>query len=73
MELKFMKLTLGQKFKKLREQAGATIEETATLLKLSLSTYQKWEEDFVYPVDGQIARLGKLYDLSYEEVLEVGE
>jgi transcriptional regulator with XRE-family HTH domain len=73
MELKLMNLTLGQKFKKLREQAGATIAETAALLKLSSSTYQKWEEDFIYPVDGQIARLGKLYDLSYDEVLKVGE
>jgi transcriptional regulator with XRE-family HTH domain len=73
MELKFMNLTLGQKFKRLREQAGATIEETAALLKLSISTYQKWEEDFIYPVDGQIARLGKLYGLSYQEVLEIGE
>jgi transcriptional regulator with XRE-family HTH domain len=73
MELKFMNLTLGQKFKKLREQAGATIEETAVLLKLSTSTYQKWEEDFIYPVDGQIARLGKLYGMTYQEVLAVGE
>jgi transcriptional regulator with XRE-family HTH domain len=73
MELKFMNLTLGQKFKRLREQAGTTVEETAALLKLSRSTYQKWEEDFIYPVDGQIARLGKLYDLSYDEVLEIGE
>jgi transcriptional regulator with XRE-family HTH domain len=73
MELKLMKLTLGQKFKLLRERAGGTAEETAALLKLAIGTYEKWEGDFVYPTDGQIAKLGKLYGMTYQEVLEVGE
>jgi transcriptional regulator with XRE-family HTH domain len=73
MDIKLMRLTLGQKFKMLREQSGKSEVELAEYMKMSLSTYQKTEQDFLYPKDDQIAKLGRFYDLTYEEVLEVGE
>jgi transcriptional regulator with XRE-family HTH domain len=72
-DLKLMKLTIGQKFKMLRERNGKTEQELADHMKMAIGTYQKTEADFLYPTDGQIAKIGKLYDLTYEEVLGVGE
>jgi len=72
-ETKLMKLTLGQKFKLLRERAGKTEQELAGHMKMAIGTYQKTESDFLYPTDGQIAKLGRLYGLTYDEVLGVGE
>lgn len=40
---------------------------------LSLSTYEKIEDDFLYPADTMIKKTAKLYELTYEELLAVGE
>lgn len=68
-----MRLTLGEKFRLLREKAQKDEREIAEILKLSLSTYIKIEDDFVYPTDGLIARAAKLYGLDYDSFLETGE
>ncbi|MNL39692.1 hypothetical protein D3C87_1619820 [compost metagenome] len=72
-DIKFMKLTIGEKFTALRNQAGKTLDEVAGHLKMETLTYIKIENDFVYPSDQQIAKLGRLYNLTYEEVIAVGE
>lgn len=68
-----MKTTIGQKFQQLREQAGKTEEELAAYMKMNVETYCKIEEDFIYPNDNMIAKVGKLYGLTYGQVLDVGE
>jgi|GEM_PF-121491 len=68
-----MKLTLGQKFRFLRENAQKSEVEIAESLKLSLSTYSKIEEDFIYPADSMINKAARLYGLDYGSFLEVGE
>ncbi|SMC43931.1 hypothetical protein SAMN04488524_0413 [Pedobacter africanus] len=68
-----MKMTIGEKMARLREQAGKTAEELADYMKMNVETYVKMEDDFIYPNDNQITRLGKFYGMSYQEVLDVGE
>lgn len=70
---KFMKLTPGEKFALLRKLNGKRLEEVAGYLKMEVSAYLRVEEDFVYPSDLQIERIGSFYGLSYEEVMTVGE
>lgn len=72
-ELNYMKLTLGEKFALLRKQEGKTMEEIAVHLKMSVEAYVRLEDDFVYPSDLQIATLGRLYGLRYDQVIAFGE
>lgn len=72
-KLKFMKLTIGEKFTLLRKEKGKTQDDVARHLDVSLPGYIKMEEDFIYPSDLQIAKIGELYGMSYEEVVGVGE
>ncbi|ACU03333.1 MULTISPECIES: helix-turn-helix domain-containing protein [Pedobacter] len=69
----FMKLTLGEKFRMLREQAGTSVEETAALLKTAAGTYNKIETDFIYPTESMLNKVARLYGISYDELLNVGE
>ena len=68
-----MKLTLGEKFQFLRQNTKKTEKEIAKELKLALTTYKKIEEDFLYPTDSLIRKAAKLYGMTYEELLAVGE
>ncbi|TCC92506.1 helix-turn-helix domain-containing protein [Pedobacter hiemivivus] len=68
-----MKLTLGEKFTFLRQNAKRTEKEIAKCLNLALSTYEKIEGDFVYPADTLIKKTAKLYELTYDELLALGE
>lgn len=68
-----MKLTLGEKFQFLRQNTKKTEKEIAKALKLALTTYKKIEEDFLYPTDSLIHKVAKLYGMTYEELLAVGE
>jgi transcriptional regulator with XRE-family HTH domain len=73
MEIKLMRLTLGQKFRSLREQAGKTEQEVATAVKTQIGTYQKLESDFLYPTESMINKVARLHGMSYQQLLEVGE
>ncbi|WP_316813199.1 hypothetical protein [Pedobacter heparinus] len=68
-----MKMTLGQKFRILRTQAGASEEYTALLLKTAVGTYQKIEDDFIYPTESMINKAAKLYGITYDHLLKIGE
>ncbi|SMC88690.1 helix-turn-helix domain-containing protein [Pedobacter africanus] len=68
-----MRTTIGQKFEILRKQAGKTEAELAAYLKMNVETYRKHEDDFIYPNDNQITRLGKFYGMTYNEVIATGE
>lgn len=68
-----MKYTMGEKFRMLREQAGKSEDDVSRHLKISLPTYIKMEEDFLYPSDQQITVLGRLYGLRYDQVINYAE
>ncbi|MDR6784583.1 transcriptional regulator with XRE-family HTH domain [Pedobacter africanus] len=72
-QFNYMKLTLGEKFALLRKQESKTLEEVAAHLKMKVDTYLKLEEDFTYPTDQQITKLGRLYGLRYDQVIAFGE
>ena len=72
-ELKMMKLTMGEKISLLRQKAGKSVEEVAAHMKMNVASYMRLEDDFVYPKDEQLTKLGQLYGLTYEEVIRVGE
>lgn len=71
--MKLMKLTLGQKFRILRTQAGVSEADTAVLLKTAVGTYQKIEDDFIYPTESMINKAAKLYGITYQQLLNIGE
>lgn len=70
---KMMNLTMGEKISLLRQKTGKTVEELAAYMKLTLVAYLRLEDDFVYPSDQQIEKLGRFYGISYEGVVRVGE
>jgi transcriptional regulator with XRE-family HTH domain len=72
-EIKLMKLTLGQKFKMLREKAGKTEAEVAAAVKTQVGTYRKIEGDFIYPTESMINKVARLHGLTYQQLLDVGE
>ena len=71
--MKLMKLTLGQKFRILRIQAGVSEADAAVLLKTAVGTYQKIEDDFIYPTESMINKTAKLYGITYQQLLNIGE
>lgn len=73
MKFKEMNLSFGQKFWMLRQIVGRSETETAYLLKKSLGSYLKHENDFLFPTETLLRRVAKLYGLSYQELLEFGE
>ena len=72
-EIKFMKLTIGEKLIMLRGEKGKTQDDVARHLDVSLPGYLKMEEDFIYPSDLQIAKIGELYGMTYQQVIDFGE
>jgi transcriptional regulator with XRE-family HTH domain len=72
-DIKLMKLTLGQKITLLRQQSGKTKAEIAAAVKTQVGTYKKIEGDFIYPTESMINKVARLYGLSYQQLLEVGE
>lgn len=68
-----MKLTLGEKFRILRERAQMEETEVSERLMLTLNCYTRMEDDFIYPANSVIRRAAELYGLDYDGFLEVGE
>ena len=68
-----MKITLGEKFRLLRECAQKDEREVSESLKLSLTTYKRIEDDFIYPKDCLIRKAAELYGLDYDGFLKIGE
>ncbi|MDR6783312.1 transcriptional regulator with XRE-family HTH domain [Pedobacter africanus] len=73
MELQFMKHTPGEKLTMLRQKARRSKAETAGLLNLTLHVYVALEEDFLYPSDMMFHKIAKLYGITYDQLLAVGE
>lgn len=68
-----MKLTIGEKFRLLRERTQKDEMEVSESLMLSLTTYKRIEDDFIYPKDFLIRKTAELYGLDYDGFLQIGE
>jgi transcriptional regulator with XRE-family HTH domain len=68
-----MKLTLGEKFRFLRERVQKDEKEVSESLLLSLRTYKRIEDDFIYPKNCLIRKAAELYGLDYDGFLKIGE
>jgi transcriptional regulator with XRE-family HTH domain len=73
MKLHQNKLTFGQKFALLRQMSGRPEIETAHLFKKSPELYIRYETDFLYPTESMLRRAAKLYGLTYNELMQIGE
>jgi len=71
--MNIMKMTLGEKFRLLRERAQKDEREISEILMLSLTTYKRIEDDFIYPKDYLIRKAAELYGLDYDGFLKIGE
>lgn len=72
-QLHFMNLTPGQKITLLRKKHGKSQSYVAGRLQLALKTYQRIEEDFLYPSDLLLHKISDLYGITYPQLLAIGE
>lgn len=67
------KITLGEKLKLARKNAGLTQEQLAGKLLVSRQAIAKWEADRGMPDIENLKRLSKLLDISIDYLLDTGE
>ena len=63
-------MTLGQKLQTLRKQAGMSQETLANQLEISRQAVSKWELDTTLPETENIIKLAKLFDVSFDYLLD---
>lgn len=51
------RMTLGTRLQRARRKAGATLEETATELRVTVRTLIRWEQDDCTPEGGALVRI----------------
>lgn len=66
-------MTFGEKLKKLRKEAGLSQEELSYQLDVSRQAVSKWERDNGYPETEKIVRMGKLFNVSLDYLLNDDE
>lgn len=62
-------MTFGEKLQKLRKEAGMSQEELAARLDVSRQAVSKWERDSGYPETEKIVRMGKLFHVTMDYLL----
>lgn len=62
-------MTFGEKLQKLRKEAGMSQEELAARLEVSRQAVSKWERDGGYPETDKIVRMGKLFHVTMDYLL----
>ena len=62
-------MTFGEKIQKLRKEAGLSQEELACQLNVSRQAISKWERDNGYPETDKIIRMGKLFHVTLDYLL----
>lgn len=67
------KMSLGEKLKLARKNAGLTQEQLAEKVLVSRQAISKWEADRGMPDIENLKRLSKLLDLSIDSLLNTGE
>ncbi len=64
-----MKETFGQRFQRLRKNAGLTQEEVATKLNITAQAVSKWENDVSAPDIFVLTELADMLQVSLDELL----
>ena len=62
-------MTFGEKLQKLRKDAGMSQEELAARLEVSRQAVSKWERDSGYPETEKIVRMGRLFHVTMDYLL----
>lgn len=62
-------MTFGEKIQKLRKESGLSQEELACQLGVSRQAISKWERDSGYPETDKIIRMGKLFHVTLDYLL----
>lgn len=65
-----MKESFGQRFQRLRKNAGLTQEEVATKLNITPQAVSKWENDASAPDISVLAELSDILSVSLDELLD---
>lgn len=68
-----LRMTLGEKLKSARTDAGLTQEQLAEKLLVSRQAVTKWEADKGMPDIGNLKQLSKLLNVSIDHLLDSGE
>ena len=63
-------MSLGEKIREQRKQAGLSQEQLADILGVSRQSISKWESDIAYPETDKLIELGKLFDCSMDYLLK---
>ena len=64
-----MQETFGQRFQRLRKNAGLTQEEVATKLNITAQAVSKWENDVSAPDISVLVELSDILNVSLDELL----
>lgn len=64
-----MKETFGQRFQRLRKNAGLTQEDVATKLNITAQAVSKWENDVSAPDISVLVELSEILKVSLDELL----
>lgn len=62
-------MTFGEKLQDLRRKAGMSQDTLAEKLEVSRQAVSKWERDEAMPETEKVVRIGKLFDVSLDELL----
>ena len=62
-------MTFGEKIQKLRKEAGLSQEELSYQLGVSRQAVSKWERDNGYPETEKIVRMGRLFNVTLDYLL----
>lgn len=66
-------MTFGEKLQKLRKEAGLSQEEFADQMGVSRQAVSKWERDSGYPETEKIIRMGRIFHVTLDYLLNEGE
>lgn len=66
-------MTFGEKIQKLRKEAGISQEELSYQLGVSRQAVSKWERDSGYPETEKIVRMGRIFNVSLDYLLNEEE
>ena len=63
-------MTFGEKLQRLRKEAGLSQEELAGQLHVSRQAVSKWERNESYPETEKLIRMGTLFGVTLDELLQ---
>lgn len=68
--LEDIKQRISENLKRLRKGKGWKMRQVAAMIPLSLGAYQKYEEKLAEPSIGTLKRLGEIYGITVDEIIQ---